>query len=75
MNTSGHKFINEISERWAHFDGPKPRMSWGDSLVQERIVRLGVESKAYDLSDPNELEQVAVATLREDLMSEKIKDK
>lgn len=48
----------------------KPHYGWSDSCVQERILRLDIEARMYDLdsSDVNALERLAVATLKEDFV-------
>lgn len=74
MNKKGNDFISSTSKEWSKLQCPKPSWSWSDSQVQERIMRLGVEAKVFevDINDINDLESVAIATLRQDFLQKMI---
>ena len=73
MNDKGKLFIKDMEKKLKDFNSIsktkfiKPK--WGDSILQERIMRIGREAKFYelDVNDPNELQSIAVATLINDL--------
>jgi hypothetical protein len=70
MNKKGYDFIHAISEQWNRIKIQKPEYQWKDSIVQERIARLGREAKEFDIeiSDSTNLESMAIATLRKDFL-------
>ncbi len=41
------------------------KLTYENSKVQERIMRLGAEAKMYNLDTTNDLEQIAICSLRE----------
>ena len=79
MNKKWIDFVNKINAEisilckthWYDM----PRYNWGDSLVQERIMRLWIEARLFELdtNNNNELETIAIATLREDFIKNNTK--
>lgn len=67
MNKKGEEFCREMESKAKSLQNWK-RPAWSDSILQERLMRLGKEARAFelDVKDLNELERVAVATLIED---------
>ena len=75
MNEKWINYIKDIKRRVAEFnrnnkDKKVPRYNWLDSKVQERIMRLWIECRIYevDINDHNKLEEMAITTLQEDFL-------
>lgn len=71
MNEAGYKFIKEQSRAIAKWNSEnelkyKPP-NWEDSLFQERLMRIGVEARAYevDSDDLKNLISLTTASLQE----------
>lgn len=76
MNDKGREFCSLQDKRFkqaAAILGSRPEFSW--SQIVERVMRLGIESKVFDLDGPpahnryavtDDLENMAVATLKQD---------
>lgn len=76
MNSKGFEYLKEINNKLKEFrkdhpDAIIPAHHWQDSLVQERIMRLGREVRCFEINagNTNELEQIAVATINEDFIN------
>ena len=76
MNTQGFQYLENISKQKSKLKGKGvtfPQYQWSDSLVQERIMRLGRENRDFEIGDDsNTLERVAIASLDEDICNKHI---
>lgn len=77
MNQLGSDYLKSIKQQANEYNRvhgdkkpPLPSFSWSDSMVQERIMRLGREVSVYEIDkdDTRNIEAVAIATLLEDFM-------
>lgn len=77
MNQLGNDYLKSIKQQASEYNRvhrdkkpPLPSFSWSDSMVQERIMRLGREVSVYEIDkdDTRNIEAVAIATLLEDFM-------
>lgn len=78
MNSKGQKFLTDVNKKC---QGIKIDLPWGCSRVQERIMRLGREARAFEVqlsSKPypqnmeynEDLYLLAVATIKLDIYEE-----
>jgi hypothetical protein len=60
--------LQENNQKQYYANNPKvPRFkSPSDSMIYERIMRLGIEARALDVDDEDELYQIAISTLHND---------
>ena len=72
MNTKGIEYTNDVNTRFSELykkakenNEPLPRTTFSQSEITERIMRLGIEAKVYELT-PDEYEDMARTTLKED---------
>ncbi len=67
MNQAGRDYITEVNKRYkankAKFFGFDIVVD--ESMLMERLMRLGVESRVYELVGDSEHRQMALATLRD----------
>ena len=71
MNDKGKSYLSEINTQFAiHrstikkiWPSEKLDLDYRDSIVQERMMRLGCETEDYCLSN-DELDTIAIATIR-----------
>ena len=70
MNKEGKKWLSSIKRKTCKWK--KPTM--GDSELQERMQRIGVECRVYnvDTEDQDLVKEVAIATLFEDELKRRI---
>lgn len=64
INSKAQAFINDANSRMA-LSGLKFTTPTA-SAVQERMMRLGIEARQLDLVDYDEIEAVAIATIKND---------
>lgn len=67
MNTEGFDYIKEINSKFKK----NFKTYYTDSDIKERMMRCGQEARRFEIALPEEteyLEQVAIATLKEDLL-------
>lgn len=63
--------INQKGRDWiATIGKPKNYLEpkYSDSILQERMMRIGIEFKLYSDGDTSDIETIARATLREDFI-------
>lgn len=75
MNKCGKEYIDKVNKDISTFLKENsgiiiPKYKFQDSLVQERIMRMGREQRIFELNvnDYNELELMATTTLKEDFI-------
>ena len=68
MNGKSIEFLERINKEWKGYTGTKRVWPYASSEVQERIMRLGIAARVYEIENDRiqDLEMMAVATLRED---------
>lgn len=64
------KFYNSLPSEEKNSYLQWKELEWKDSIVQERIIRLGIEARCFELETSDELEQIAIATLIEDFLED-----
>lgn len=79
MNSYGKTYVSEVNRKFSLHkktmltSNPKwvvPHWTWVSGPVQERLMRIGVEIKDFDIDpwDVDELEVVAIASVKEDYL-------
>ncbi|HUS99132.1 MAG TPA: hypothetical protein VMY59_02295 [Candidatus Thermoplasmatota archaeon] len=57
MNKHGREYIKQNRNEYSYFS---------DSEIQERMMRLGVEEKAFKIESQDDIKSIAIASLIED---------
>lgn len=81
MNNRGKSYVTEVNRRFNNYKKTMlatdnkwivPHWSWTSSLVQERLMRLGVEVILFDIKvwDIQDMEAIAVASVKEDYLNQ-----
>ena len=70
VNDKATKFINKANDSLKEHlsSNPKLRFIVQDWEIVERGMRLGIEARALDLTTTEEIESVALATLKNDFI-------
>lgn len=68
MNAKWIEYIKQINLERQKYKWNKYNYTFSDSVIQERIMRLWIENRLYEPVWISELEQLAIATIREDLI-------
>ena len=76
MNKAGLDYCAEQNRKYNQFrkelqknNASIPKAVFSRSSIIERVMRLGIEARIYDLTE-NDLEEVAIASLKEDFLKE-----
>jgi hypothetical protein len=80
MNNRGKSYVTEVNKRFNNYKKTMlasnnkwivPHWNWTSPPVQERLMRLGIEVLLFEIAvwDVEELEMVAVATVKEDYLN------
>lgn len=72
MNTQGIEWENQINSNKLLKGYKEPK--WGDSVLHERMMRIGIEYRIYSDNHPDDVERIARVTLREDFIGTSDKD-
>jgi hypothetical protein len=78
MNKRGFEFVQEMNNKIKEYNSDRVKKgldtfkkpSWSDRKVQERIMRIGNEARAFEIAvgDNKSLEEVAIATIINDFI-------
>ena len=72
MNKLGKDFLRSVSEEFSKLP-KKVRATYkkpSQSQVFERIMRLGIEARVFQLSEHSDIERVSYATLKDDFIKQ-----
>lgn len=70
MNIAGQQYIRSIWQSFKDLSQDiRDRFTYDDNILMERLMRLWIESRIYELNTDEEHRQIALATLKEDFLN------